>query len=77
MEDTSTTSKIAMILEILKDGQWHALKEIQTKMGLNEDQTHQTVAFLKEYSFIIMDETKKKMKLQENVRKFLTQTTTS
>jgi len=62
---------------MLKDGQWHALKEIQQKMGLNEDQTHQTVAFLKEYRFIIMDKTQKRMKLQENVRKFLTQTATS
>jgi len=62
---------------MLNDGQWHKLKEIQQKMKLNENQIQQTLAFLKEYSFIIMDEKRREIKLKETVRKFLTQTATS
>jgi len=40
-------------------------------MKLDENQTQQTIAFLKEYNFVVADETKKKIKLNEEVRKFL------
>jgi len=41
-------------------------------MKLNDNQIQQIAAFLKEYEFITIDETKKEMKLEEAVRKFLT-----
>jgi len=62
---------------VLNDGQWHTLKEIQQKTELNKNQIRQITRFLKEYNFIIVDETNKEIKLEENVRKFLTQTATS
>jgi len=62
---------------VLNDGQWHTLKEIQQKTELNKNQIHQITRFLKEYNFIIVDETNKEIKLEEAVRKFLTQTATS
>jgi len=62
---------------MLKDGQWHWLEEIQQKTGLNRNQFHQVVAFLKGYNFIIVDEINKKIKLEEMVKGFLAQTTTS
>jgi len=62
---------------VLNDGQWYTLKEIQQKTELNKNQINQITRFLKEYNFIIVDETNKEIKLEENVRKFLTQTTTS
>jgi len=72
-----TTSKIAKILEMLKDEQWHMLKEIQQKMKLSEKQVQQIIKFLKEYNFIMVDEESKEIKLEETVRRFLTQNTTS
>jgi len=76
LEDIPTTSKIAKILEMLNDGQWYTIKELQQGMQLNENQLQQIIAFLKEYSFIVIDEMKKRIKLEENARKFLTQTAT-
>jgi len=61
---------------MLKDGQWHTIRELQQKMELNKKQVQQTIAFLREYSFIMIDETEKKIKLKETVRKFLTHTAT-
>jgi transcription initiation factor IIE alpha subunit len=77
LEDTSTTSKIVKILEMLSDKQWYTLKEIQRKMKLNENQMQQIIGFLKEYNFIIINEKGKEIKLEETVRRFLTQKTMS
>jgi len=46
-------------------------------MELNEKQIQQTLSFLKEYSFIIMNETLGEIKLKEMVRRLLTKTDTS
>jgi DNA-binding IclR family transcriptional regulator len=64
-------SKIAQVLEVLEDGRWHALSEIQEKTGLSESQIQQTVAFLKEYGFIVVNEAGREIKLEEIVREFL------
>jgi hypothetical protein len=58
-------------LEILSDGRWHMLEEIQQKVKLNSDQIQQIVAFLREYEFVIIDDLKKEMKLEKTVRKLL------
>jgi len=62
---------------MLNDGRWHALKEVQQKMELNENQIRQVIVFLTKYNFMIADETREKIKLKESVRKFLTQKATS
>jgi len=72
LADALTTSKIAKILEILDDEQWHTLGEIQQKMKLNKNQVEQIVTFLKKYNFIMVDETNREIKIEEIVRKFLT-----
>jgi len=70
-------SKVTKILEILNDEQWHTLKEIQEILELNEKQIRQIVKFLKEYGFIIANETNGEVKLEEAVGKFLMQNATS
>jgi hypothetical protein len=68
------TSKIVGVLEILNDGKWHDLEEIQQKVGINESQGLYITEFLEEYEFIIFDEEKKKAKLNREAKKFLTKT---
>lgn len=77
MEGTSTTSKIADILEILSDGKWHRLEEIQRVAEMDEDQVHWITEFLMEYMLIVPDGTKKKVKLDKTAQKFLTQPATA
>lgn len=76
MEDISTTSKIAKALEYLKDGQWHTIEEIREKMRLNQAQIQQIITFLGEYNFITINQAEKKVKIEETIRRFLTQTVT-
>lgn len=65
--------RVAEVLEILSDGNWHTLEEVRRKMNLNRNQIQQIVGFLKEYEFVAVDETQKRMRIEETVRKFLTQ----
>jgi hypothetical protein len=53
------------------------LGEVQKKTRLNKDQVQQIMAFLKEYHFIATNDTTEEIRLQETVRKFLTQNVTS
>lgn len=76
-EETTTASKIIGILELLNDGQWHRIEEIERKMKLNESETKKIVAFLKEYNFIISEETRRAIKIEENARRFLMRTPNS
>jgi len=62
---------------MLNDGKWHMLEEIQQKTKMDKNQIQPIIEFLEEYNFIVMDEAKKKIKLDKTVQKFLTHTTTS
>jgi len=53
------------------------LEEIQQKARMDKNQIQRITEFLKEYNFIAVDEAKKKVKLDEIVQEFLTQTATS
>jgi len=68
--------KVAEVLDILNDGNWHRLEEVRRKMNLNRNQIQQIAGFLKEYEFVAIDETQKRMRIEETVRKFLTQEAT-
>ena len=70
-------AKIAGVLEMLSDGEWHTLQRIRRKMKLNKDQIQQIALFLEEYEFVTIDETKNKIRIEEAVRKFLVQEATS
>jgi DNA-binding IclR family transcriptional regulator len=71
------TSKITRFLEMLGDGRWHLLEEIQRKSKIDKNQIRKIVRFLREYDFIIVDEKSQRIKLEETVQRFLAQTTTS
>ena len=68
---------MAEVLEILDDGHWHQIDELQTETNLNMSQSEKLLEFLKEYEFVTVDQRKSRVKLKESVRKFLTQEVTS
>ena len=75
-EDVPTTSKIASILEILGDGKWHRLLEIQQRIKTSRNNTKRIAEFLSEYEFIVIDQTRERIRLND-VAKFLSQTSTA
>jgi predicted transcriptional regulator len=68
---------MAEVLEILDDGHWHLISEVQTETNLNASQSKKIIEFLKAYEFVTVDHKKSRVKLKESVRKFLTQEVTS
>jgi hypothetical protein len=65
------------MLEILGDGEWHSIGEVRKEMGLSAKQFKQVTDFFSQYEFITVDNSKKRMRVKEDVRSFLLQSATS
>ncbi len=68
----STVSKLALVLEVLKDGEWHRIEEIEHLAKLEQNQMQEIAAFLYEYDFATMDIINKKIKINKYFQEFLT-----
>ncbi len=68
-------SKITMVLEILGDGRWHRIEELLLSLQLSEDKFRELSSFLNAYSFVKVDEKKRKVKINNDFKKLLTQIT--
>ena len=68
---------MAEVIEILDDGRWHLISDVQTGTNLNASQSKEIIEFLNAYEFVAVDEKKNRVKLKEAVREFLAQEVTS
>jgi len=59
------------ILELLKNGQWHELKEIADKTNLQGFRAELISNFLAEYDFLEFDKKEKKIRLTPQLQLFL------
>ena len=59
------------ILWLLKDGEWHDLKEITEKTSLPKFKAEIAVSFLGKYDFILFNETARKVRLQPSMLDFI------
>lgn len=75
--DLPMALKIGGVLEKLSDGEWHSFEEIRKRMNLSRNEIQQIAGFLKQYEFVTVDETEKRMRIEEAVRKFLVEEATS
>ena len=64
-------SAIDEILWLLKDGEWHDLKEITEKVALPKFKAEIVVSFLGEYDFIQLNENVRRVKLQHSILEFI------
>ena len=62
---------IDQILDLLKNGEWHELKEITDKTRLQELKVEIITSFLAEYDFLEFDKKEKKIKLSPQLLLFL------
>jgi DNA-binding IclR family transcriptional regulator len=69
-------SKITRILEMLGDGKWHEIEELQLMLGLNEHKVQEIATFLNKYDFVKFDKERRKVKINRNFQKLLAQTVT-
>ena len=66
-------AKLARVLEILTDGEWHRIDELGQKTELDKMRMQKIIEFLERYCFISANRMKEKVMLDETVQKFLAQ----
>jgi len=69
-------SKVMVILELLNDGKWHVIEELLFSSGLSEPKFQEITRFLTKYSFIMVDEENKRVKVNSDFRRLLVQPVT-
>ena len=69
--EKQTLLAIDEILELLRNGEWHELKEIVDKTQLHEFKVELITSFLAEYDFLEFDKKEKKIKLSPQLLVFL------
>jgi hypothetical protein len=70
-DELTAVSKLALVLEVLGDREWHGIEELQQLVELNENQVQEGAAFLYEYDFAMIDIINKKVKIKQYFREFL------
>lgn len=69
-------SKLEVILELLADGAWHGIEEVQQRLGLDAYTVEEVMAFLCEYSFVQVDEERGLVRVNPDFKKLLVETVT-
>jgi hypothetical protein len=72
--DELTVSKMTIMLEVLSDGEWHGIEELQQLVELNERQVREIAAFLFEYDLAVVDISSQKVRINKCFQEILTQT---
>ncbi len=67
-------STITVLLDMLGDGQWHNLAELQRQARLAGYKVQSVAAFLCRFDFAVIDETNEKVKVSRDFQDFLTRT---
>ena len=62
-------SKLAMVLDILSDGKWHGIDELQQRLELDEREVRVIAAFLSKYDFAKSDEENRKVRINRDFQK--------
>jgi hypothetical protein len=68
---TPLSSEVAALLEILGDGEWHGLAELQQQVGLVERKMLGIAAFLCAFDFAVVDEVNSRVRVNRDFREFL------
>lgn len=64
-------SQIDKVVELLKDGKWHSIREISQKSKMHEFRIEILADFLADYSFLKLNKKEKKAKLSKTFVEFL------
>ena len=60
-----------MILEILKDGKWHSIKEIEEKTKLHEFKLQMVIDFLTNFNFVEIKKDSREIKATQEFLKII------
>lgn len=67
--------KVTRLLEIIGDGNWYETDQLKQMMDLSDCQVQEITDFLGKYDFAQVDDAKKRVKINKDFQRILTQTT--
>ena len=56
---------ISKVLELLENGEWNSIEEIQQRTRLSRQELKEVIDFLVKYDFVVVDEHGERIKLSE------------
>lgn len=59
------------ILELLENGKWHYIKDLEKKTHLNSGKVETVTKFLASYNFVELDESEQRVKIDPPTNRFL------
>jgi hypothetical protein len=65
--------KLTRLLEILGDGKWHETDQLRKLMNLSDCEVQEITDFLGKYDFAEVDEIRKRVRINKDFQKILTQ----
>jgi hypothetical protein len=65
--------KLQRLLEILGDGKWHEIAQIECSIDFTDTEIDEIMGFLGKYDFAKVDEAKRRVKINNDFKKILTQ----
>jgi hypothetical protein len=75
LEEATLAYKVTRLLEILGDGKWHETDQLKQMMDLSDCEVQEITDFLGKYDFAQVDDGKKRVKINRDFKRILTQTT--
>ncbi len=66
--------KLTRLLEIIGDGKWHETDQLKQLMDLSDCEVQGITDFLGKYDFAEVDDHKKRVKINKDFKRILTQT---
>lgn len=63
------TYKLTKLLDILEDGKWHQTDNLGQIIDLKDHEVQEITDFLGKYSFVEVDENRKRMRINRDFRK--------
>ena len=72
-DDGGLVSKFTVMLQLLSDGEWHGIEELQRVSELEETQVQKIASFLDEYDFAMVDSENKKVRIKSHFQDLLNQ----
>jgi len=68
--------RITLILEMLCDGKWHRIEQLEQLMDLKDFEVKEITKFLSDYDFAEVDEENSRVRVSRDFRKILVQNAT-
>ena len=63
--------RLNMVLDILGDGKWQRIDQVQQSIGLADYEMQEITRFLSQYDFVELDDSSRRVRINSNFKRIL------